>query len=58
VAAFDAAVALANGRLKYVTDTDLPKQKDEKTRTAQQWMELSAYHMNDHAQQISKTVGG
>ncbi len=58
VEAFDAAIALANGRLKYVTETDLPKKKDdEKARTAQQWMELSAYHMLDHANQLRAAAG-
>lgn len=58
VDAFDAAVAIANGRLKYVTETDLPKKKaDEKARTAQQWMEISAYHMNDHANQLRAAAG-
>jgi hypothetical protein len=58
VAALDGAVALADGRLKYVSDTDLPKRKDDATRTAQEWMELAAYHLNDHAQQIKTTIGG
>lgn len=58
VEAFDAAIGIANGRLKYVTETDLPKKKDdEKARTAQQWMELSAYHMNDHANQLRAAAG-
>jgi hypothetical protein len=53
IAALDSAVALANGRLKYVSDTDLPKKKDETGRSCEEWMGINAWHLNDHAAQIT-----
>jgi hypothetical protein len=53
--AFEQAIKISNGRLKYVTDTDLPKAKEGSDRTAQFWMELAAHHLDDHAKQIAST---
>lgn len=55
--AFDQAVAIANGRLKYVSETDLPKKKDESSRSAEEYMQIDAGHMNDHASQLLAAAG-
>jgi len=57
VVAFDAAIAISNGRLKYVTETDLPKKQGEDSRCAEEYMLINAIHMNDHAQQIRNGPG-
>ena len=58
IEAFDAAIAMSNGRLKYVTDADLPKKKDETSRSAEEYLGINAWHMNDHAAQLRATTRG
>ena len=55
--AFEAAAAKSDGRLKYVTDTDIVK-PDNFFKTVQGIMEYNASHLRDHAAQIQRVTGG
>jgi hypothetical protein len=48
----EAAAAKADGRLKYVTETDLPM-KHEQMGTVVDIMTLNANHLKEHAAQIA-----
>lgn len=56
LAAFDEAVEVSHGRIKYVTEEDLAK-SHERFGSVEQLLALAAYHLQDHAAQIRTAAG-
>lgn len=56
ITAFDAAVEATNKKLKYLTETDLPKEH-ARMGSSENMMNINIGHMRDHAQQIRMAAG-
>jgi hypothetical protein len=51
IAGFDKAVETSNSRIKYVTETDLPRQHESMGSVADM-LATAATHLNEHAEQV------